>query len=176
MQKFLKAIRSFFYLTKQDLIILSAISLFVLVFDLATKHIIFQNIGDELKILPFLSFVKVYNYGVSFGMFHENPEIMFYVILICDISISLYLLSYFKEKNNYTKPLLLSVALSFIIGGALGNFVDRILIGSVRDFIDVYVNNHHWPCFNVADCFVCIGVFIWVICEIFFVNKKKKRK
>ena len=66
-----------------------------------------------------------------------------------------------------------SFALACIIGGALGNVADRVRFGAVLDFLDFHYKNMHWPAFNLADSFICIGVFI-LICLEFMDNKKKK--
>ena len=73
-----------------------------------------------------------------------------------------------KETNK-----LKITALACIIGGALGNVADRVRFGAVLDFLDFHYKNMHWPAFNLADSFICIGVFI-LICLEFMDNKKKK--
>ena len=73
-----------------------------------------------------------------------------------------------KEKNE-----LKIAALALIIGGALGNVIDRVRFGAVLDFLDFHYQNWHWPAFNLADSFICVGVFILIVIEI-FENKKKK--
>jgi signal peptidase II len=69
------------------------------------------------------------------------------------------------EKNKKRQ-----IAYSLILGGALGNLLDRFMYGAVVDFIDFHVNLYHWPTFNLADSFICIGAFIYLLS---FTNKKK---
>ena len=68
---------------------------------------------------------------------------------------------------------LTGLALSFILGGALGNLVDRIVHGKVTDFIDWFYGAHHWPAFNMADSFITIGVTLLIIESIFFARGKE---
>ena len=172
MSNFLSKIKSFFKLKKKDIIILLPICSLIVFCDLITKHIAFSMKESWMYILPIFNILKVKNFGVSFGLFNENPEIMFYVIIVLDLAIMFYILHCFQTKKLYTHPTLFLVSLSFIIGGAIGNFVDRIFTGSVRDFLDFHIGASHWPCFNIADTFVCIGVGIWIICELFFKKKQ----
>ena len=72
---------------------------------------------------------------------------------------------------NKTYSLLSGIGLSFILGGALGNLVDRIIHGKVTDFIDWYYHNHHWPAFNIADSFISVGVALLIIEGLFFAEK-----
>ena len=75
-----------------------------------------------------------------------------------------------SEKNK-----LVQVALGFIIGGAIGNVIDRLVNGAVFDFLDFYWGSKHWPAFNVADSFICIGAVV-IIAHSFFVTSKKVEK
>ena len=68
------------------------------------------------------------------------------------------------------------VALAFIAGGAIGNVIDRIRLGSVIDFLDVYVGTHHWPAFNVADSAITVGVAIFLVMNIFFNEQAEESK
>lgn len=122
-----------------------------------------------IELTSFLNFVMVYNYGVSFGMFDSiaNGDIILSAVAII-ITIVLFVWMY------KVKELHLGIALGLIIGGAIGNIVDRIRVGAVADFIDFYVGNYHWPAFNVADSAVCVGVFILLIDS--FISKESKEK
>ena len=92
-----------------------------------------QNI---VYIAPILNFVKATNYGISFGMFNDRTLTMKVFIIIFDIVAIIYLLTLVKTKNTYKKPKLFIVSLSLVIGGALGNMIDRIICRYVRDFLD----------------------------------------
>ena len=76
-----------------------------------------------------------------------------------------------KTQNEYKKPNVFKTSIALIFGGAVGNLVDRIMFGFVRDFIDCHVVDYHWATFNVADICVCVGVGLWILCEFCYKNK-----
>lgn len=168
-------IKSYFSLTKKDLTLLAIVSTSVFVFDFITKYAVFSMDVSGYYICSILNILKVRNYGISFGLFSENPYIMIYFIIIFDLAVMIYLLHCFQSKNMYKRPTLFAVAVCFVFGGAVGNLFDRIYYGSVRDFIDFHWNNHHWPCFNIADIFICVGVGIFIVCEIFLKKTKNDK-
>lgn len=112
----------------------------------------------SLEILPGLfSLTLSYNKGAAFGMFSgiESPAIRF-VILVVFSALALILLTYFVLKEFRGIPPV--VAWALIVGGGIGNIIDRIRVGMVTDFLDVYYGPYHWPTFNVADIGVTTGV------------------
>ncbi len=153
-----------------------AIALIVAFFDLLTKRLIFslldskaleQNlINPEIVIFNFFSLVKVWNRGVSFGMFNqiENAQILLSALQF-SIMMAVFFWIYKNEKPHFT------IALGFIAGGALGNLTDRIQNGAVADFLDFHVASYHWPAFNLADSCVFIGVAILLIDDLIFKKK-----
>jgi signal peptidase II len=149
------------------------IALIVAFFDLLSKRAIFaileqqQTLNPEIKVFDFFSLVYVWNRGVSFGMFNklEHSQLIFSVIQ-GSIAIGLCFWLWNVEKKH------MIIALGLIIGGALGNVVDRINNGAVADFLDFHIFNYHWPAFNLADSCVFIGVAILLFDEILFKEKK----
>ena len=123
-----------------------------------------------IELMPFLNLVLGYNRGVSFGMFGSDSEIVRWllsalaILIVCSLAIWLL-------KGDKTR---LSIALGLIIGGAIGNVTDRIMIGAVVDFIDFHVGGFHWPAFNVADMGITIGATILILDTIF--EHKSDRK
>ena len=123
-----------------------------------------------IELMPFLNLVLGYNRGVSFGMFGSDSEIVRWllsalaILIVC--SLAIWLLKVDKTR--------LSIALGLIIGGAIGNVTDRIMIGAVVDFIDFHVGGFHWPAFNVADMGITIGATILILDTIF--EHKSDRK
>lgn len=112
----------------------------------------------QIEIFPFFNLVMVWNKGISFGMlngdFVYGPEILIALtIIICGI-FALWLL-----KNDSA---LQGTGIALVIGGALGNIIDRLRFGAVADFLDFHVYHYHWPAFNVADSCVCIGVALMI--------------
>lgn len=134
----------------------------VVIADQVSKHLVRNFISpfDTINVLPFLNLVSVRNRGAAFGMFKSFGNIPFIVISVIAIIFVLYLL---LQKTASLKPNsanIYKVALSLILGGAIGNLIDRIFIGSVVDFIDVFAGGYHWYTFNIADSALTIGMIL----------------
>ncbi len=127
------------------------LSLLVLLVDQATKLAIVRYVPPYrgIEVLPFLQIVNVRNPGAAFGLFQDLGNTVFLVIAIVAIAIVSSMIVRGREDR---------LPLAFILGGALGNFTDRIRLGHVVDFIDLYVGRHHWPAFNVADSSLTLGM------------------
>lgn len=149
------------------------IALFVAIIDIFTKRIIFlmlekiaitnQINNPEIEIFSFFSIIRVWNRGVSFGMF-SNLANAHIILSILQFSIAVAMCFWlFYNKNKH-----LTIAFGLIIGGALGNVFDRIENGAVADFLDFHIGIYHWPAFNIADSAVFIGVVIIVFYDIIF--------
>lgn len=152
-----------------------AIAILTLLVDQWTKYYFFNMLDQAgttyIEVLPFFNIVKVYNYGVSFGMFN-NLEYGRLILSIVALSITIALCIWlYKVTKMY-----MIVSLGLIIGGALGNIIDRVRLGAVADFIDIYVGKYHWPAFNVADSTIFIGVAILFIDSFFDKTQVKKEK
>ncbi len=138
------------------------ISSAVIILDIITKKMIISNIGpgDVIDIFPFLRIVFVKNTGAAFGMFASLGNTFFIVVtLLAIVFIILYLRSISKGLEQ--------LALSLILGGAIGNFIDRVTVGDVTDFIDFYIGTWHWPAFNVADSALTVGITIFIFANLF---------
>lgn len=131
---------------------ISFIIFFVLI-DQVTKYLIRQNLGpqDIIKIIPGINIVHVTNTGAAFGILRGAGNNFFIIVSLIAITIIIYLL--IKEKRH-------SIPYSLILSGAIGNLLDRILIGHVTDFIDLYAGRFHWPAFNIADACLTVGIII----------------
>jgi len=129
------------------------LSFIVVALDQITKYLALTYINpyDSFNILPFLHLVLVTNKGSAFGMFKHIGSSFFIAASVIAIIFVIYLLIRGKEDH---------LGLSLILGGAIGNLIDRILYGSVVDFIDLSIGKYHWPAFNVADSALSIGVTI----------------
>jgi signal peptidase II len=129
------------------------ISIIVVALDQITKYLAINYINpyDSIKILPFLHLVLVTNKGAAFGMFKHIGSSFFIAASVIAIIFVIYLLIRGKEDH---------LGLSLILGGAIGNLIDRILYGSVVDFIDLSIGKFHWPAFNIADSALSVGVTI----------------
>ncbi|ABD44835.1 signal peptidase II [Ehrlichia chaffeensis str. Liberty] len=125
--------------------------------DQLSKWYVMSLVGDTriIEIFSFLRFSTVWNTGISFGMLHD---FMYSNLIFCSISILItFVLFYFLViRLSHRLPL------AIIIGGSVGNIVDRVKYGAVYDFIDFYINKWHWPAFNLADSFIFLGIIIMV--------------
>lgn len=134
----------------------------VVIADQVSKYLVRNFISpfDTINVLPFLNIVSVRNRGAAFGMFRSFGNIPFIVISLAAIIFVLYLL---LQKTAALKPNYINIykiALALILGGAIGNLIDRIFIGSVVDFIDVFAGGYHWYTFNIADSALTIGMIL----------------
>lgn len=138
--------------------------------DQISKFFVYENMadGEHVVFCAFFNLVKVWNTGVSFSMFNGHGQTGAVILTVFALCVAVFLFYWMLKETNKLKI----TALAFIIGGALGNVIDRIRFGAVLDFLDFHYKNIHWPAFNVADSFICVGVFI-LICMEFFDNKKK---
>ena len=119
--------------------------------------------AQPIKVTDFLNWFLIYNPGAAFSFLSQAggwQRWFFTVIGIVAAIVIIWLL----QKNMHDRPFCL--ALSLILGGAIGNVIDRLLYGAVVDFIDVHYDGWHWPAFNVADSAISIGATLIVINEI----------
>lgn len=135
----------------------------VLALDQASKLAVIDRLAayvDVIAVTGFFNLVHVHNTGAAFSLFADQPgwqRGFFVAVALIAAGVILYLLRKTAGRR------LFSVALALILGGAVGNVIDRILYGHVIDFLDIYVNTWHWPAFNIADSAISIGavLLIW---------------
>ena len=110
--------------------------------------------GDREVVTSFFNLALTYNRGISFGLFNEGAglnALIFSLAAAAIVGVLVFWLS------RVTSPFL-GIAIGLIIGGAIGNVIDRIRLGAVVDFLDFHLGTLHWPAFNIADSAICIGV------------------
>jgi len=128
------------------------------VFDQLSKWLIVEKIilpgHNVIEMAPFFNIVLVRNFGVSFGLFadHRQP------LLLTAVSIAIVSILLTWLYKNTSK--LGAWALGSVMGGAIGNIIDRVRYGSVVDFLDFHLGPYHWPAFNIADSCIFIGVVL----------------
>ncbi len=148
------------------------ISFFVIVIDQLTKTWATDNLlfAQSVILTPFLNFTLLHNTGAAFSFLADAGgwQRWFFMGLAAIISIGLFI----WILRLSAKQMWLGVALALILGGAIGNLIDRTIYGYVIDFIDLYYQQWHWPAFNVADSAISIGVFMLLIEALFFGEKK----
>ena len=138
---------------------------FVFILDRLTKHLVLLADFHRIEILPFLAFVKVWNRGIAFGLFSSrDASNLFFTFLTAFV---LALVFYLSGRASR----LAKLGYGLILGGGLGNLVDRIVFSGVLDFIDLHVRDLHWPAFNVADLAITIGV---VVVSLDYLKNSKK--
>ncbi|MEM8960854.1 MAG: signal peptidase II [Acidobacteriota bacterium] len=141
------------------------LSLIVLVLDQWTKQLVelHMPIGTSRPVIDgLLNLTHVHNTGVAFGLFATHGDGLRTVLLIALGLLALTLVAfYFRQVPAHDRVML--VALSLVLGGAVGNLLDRILQGGVTDFIDFYVGDWHWHTFNIADSAITVGIgfMVW---------------
>nr|WP_114395433.1 signal peptidase II [Oleisolibacter albus] len=110
------------------------------------------------QITGFFNLVMAWNRGVSFGLFAHEADFMPYVLIAMALVISAVLVVWLQR----TQQLFQAVSIGLVIGGALGNVIDRVRFGAVADFLDFHIAGWHWPAFNVADSCIVVGVVLLV--------------
>ena len=153
---------------KETYLMLSLI-MFIFLLDRCSKIYILKKLNESLiYINDFINFDLIWNTGIGFGFLSSSSNLIYNTIsiLIGIIIIALIFISLKSDKFD-------KAAFSLIIGGALGNFYDRIFFKAVPDFIDFHYGDFHWFTFNIADFFITIGV-ICLITKGFFIKKTNK--
>lgn len=124
--------------------------------DLISKLLVIKYI-DKLTIIPnFLALELVYNDGVAFSLLKGQQLLIILISVIVLIYILKKIVPTIKKRTE-------TISISLLLGGLLGNLFDRILYNEVIDFISFKIFNYYFPIFNLADTFICIGVFILLI-------------
>ena len=139
-----------------------AVSLAVLFLDQWTKGIITRTmeVHQSRTILDdFFDLTYVRNTGAAFGLFASVDSSMKAIVLNSVAVVVFLIVSAYALRSSH-RSVRLQVGLALILGGAVGNLVDRIRAGSVTDFLDFYVGSHRWPAFNVADSAITVGVVL----------------
>jgi len=136
------------------------IIIFIIFFlDRITKIKILSNFSESVYFVNnYLNFDLIWNIGIGFGIMSTSSSVIYNLITFIIGFVILFLLYIFLISKKLEK-----ISYSIIIGGALGNFYDRLVFNAVPDFIDIHYNNVHWFTFNVADIFISIGVFIFIL-------------
>ncbi|MEM7045410.1 MAG: signal peptidase II [Pseudomonadota bacterium] len=138
------------------------IAILVIVFDQITKWIALDGLDfgqNPIAVTPFFNLVLVWNRGVSFGMFNNAGDAGPWILSGLAIAIVIGLLYWLRQAEGR----MIISALGLVIGGALGNVIDRFRFGAVVDFLDFHIAGYHWPAFNVADAAICVGAALLLL-------------
>ena len=143
----------------------------VILLDQISKPLMRDWLGaGDVQLTSFLSLVSAWNKGVGFSLLTMTLPSGPYILSALALAIAAGMLIWLLRVSRPIQ----AVALGLVIGGALGNVVDRLRLGAVFDFIDVHLGSYHWPAFNLADSALSIGVVLLIIDGLFDGGGKSK--
>ncbi|PCJ87747.1 MAG: signal peptidase II [Thiotrichaceae bacterium] len=156
------------------------LSILTIVLDQLTKYIAEAELllHQAVAIFPGLNFTLMYNKGAAFSFLSEAGgwQRIFFVVLSTVISIFLFFwLKQITKDEAQKDNHLLQIAISFILGGAIGNLIDRASTGAVVDFIQVYYTTYYFPTFNIADSAITLGAGLLILDMILESKREKTR-
>ena len=159
-----KNIKKFFYISL-------IIPIFIFILDRISKVYVINlsksALDKELFSSKFLNITLIWNEGIAFGLFSFNQDYFYNLLTLIILFVVFFVLMMaIKNKGNQKYALLM------ILGGAIGNLYDRVFFKAVPDFIDFHIGEFHWFVFNVADIFICLGVFFMILSEFIGNNNK----
>ena len=134
--------------------------------DQVTKWWILASVMDPPRIInvtPFFNVVLVWNRGISFGMFSNESMAGVWVLSLLALIIVGFLFNWLRKAESKR----VAISLGLIIGGALGNVIDRAVHSAVLDFLDFYIGSVRWPAFNAADSFITVGAILLILDSLF---------
>lgn len=146
------------------------LAVLIVVLDQLTKQWVSSSFsyGESLELLPFLNLTLVHNMGAAFSFLSDAGGWQRWFFAIVSLLVSVVLIVWLSRLP--ARQYLLATALALVLGGAVGNLWDRVFLGYVVDFVDVYYQKYHWPAFNVADTAITIGAILLIL-ESLFVSK-----
>ncbi|MFQ5618054.1 MAG: signal peptidase II [Rhodospirillales bacterium] len=147
----------------------------LIVLDQATKWWIMAVVMQPPRIIPvtpFFNLVMGWNRGISFGLFDGDSALNVWILPLVALAIVAALVVWLRRVQGAW----LASAIGLVIGGAIGNVVDRLRFGAVADFLDFHVAGYHWPAFNAADSGITVGVAMLVLDSLFMGAEKPKNK
>ena len=151
---------------KKENIFIFLIILFCVLLDRYTKNEVISNFSENVFFINnFINIDLIWNTGIGFG-FLSTESSLFYNLVSALVGVVIIVLCYFTIISEVADKLIYAI----IIGGAIGNFYDRLIFNAVPDFIDLHYDRYHWFTFNVADIFITLGIIIFLINE-FLKNK-----
>jgi len=160
----LKGIKNFFL--KKENIYYFVIIVIIFFLDRYSKFIVINNFSERTHYInKYLNLDLIWNIGIGFGFLSTDSSLFYNLVTITVGIVIIFLLYVFAQSERVDKFIY-----SIIIGGALGNFFDRLAFKAVPDFIDLNYDNFHWFTFNVADIFITIGISIFIIRSFFIKN------
>ena len=149
----------------KDYLFVAVSSSSVLLIDFLSKNKIISifkdGIVEKIFVNEYLDFILVFNTGISYGLFSGGGDFQKWILISLSILIIIFLLSLIRNESTVLSKL----SISFIIGGALGNVLDRFTYGAVVDFISLHAKGFSWYIFNIADMFIVLGVILFILSQ-----------
>ncbi len=150
----------------------------IIIIDQLSKWLLLNLVlphDSPIALTPFFNLVMVWNTGISFGLFKHIAYAAAFFTLIALIIVSILLYWLKSATHPFT-----AIAIGLVIGGAIGNVIDRLTYGAVADFFDFHIAGYHWPAFNIADSSVFIGAIVLCVDSVWQQDQKhaktKKKK
>jgi len=139
------------------------ITVIVVVLDQVTKSVAVSNLVlfQPVEVFPGFNFTMMHNKGAAFSFLSDASGWQRWFFTVIAIGVSIGILIWLTRLPSDHR--LMAISLTLILGGALGNVWDRVLLGYVIDFIDVYYADYHWPAFNIADSAICVGAGLLIL-------------
>jgi len=140
----------------------SWITVLIIILDQATKLLAdhYLQYHQPVAVMPLFNFTLLYNKGAAFSFLADAGGWQRWFFLILTSAVSIFIYSWLRKLKPH--QVLQYTALALILGGAIGNLIDRAIYGYVIDFLDVYYGNYHWPAFNIADSAITIGAILLI--------------
>jgi signal peptidase II len=145
--------------------IICGVAAITIIIDQISKYLILTSLipGEVVPVVPgFFNITLTFNPGAAFGLWSNLAPGWRELALALSIALALGVVFFFLRQPAY-QSLVAKISLSAVLGGAIGNIIDRLVYGSVVDFLDVYIGQSHWPAFNVADSAISLGVIALVL-------------
>lgn len=145
-------------------IFLISIAALVVILDQTTKLLVVDRIpayGSIVVIPGFFDLTHIYNTGGAFGFLAGKSSLFRHLFFLTASAVAMGMIVYLYLKTP-REFLFLRGGLALILGGAVGNVIDRIRLGKVVDFLDLYIKDLHWPAFNIADSAISVGILIFI--------------
>ena len=144
----------------------------VVVLDQLSKWVALANIGlgESIYVAPFWNWVLTFNPGAAFSFLADQPGWQRWFFTVLALGVSGWIA---YELRKHPEQKLLSLALTLVMGGALGNVIDRVRFGAVVDFIQWHAAGYYWPAFNVADSAITVGAILLFFSTLTATDKKE---
>jgi len=139
------------------------LSAVVIVLDQLSKWLMtsWLDLHESVAVIPSFNLTLAHNYGAAFSFLASAGGWQRWFFVVLALAISTALIIWLKRLGSYAR--LEAASLALILGGAIGNVIDRLIHGYVIDFLDVYYGSYHWPAFNIADSAICVGAVLLIL-------------